>query len=98
MGSHQKKGKGWYYVALLLSFLLVLSPVHNQLFKLWFYLNGRSETISVTFKIDDLVSNGMKEEHRAEVTTLLLQSLKSVVVQYEPVVSIEGVTQNTKRW
>lgn len=98
MGSHQKKWKGGYYVALLLGFLLILPPVHNQLFKLWFYLNGRSETISVTFKIDDLVSNGMKEEHRAEVTTLLLQSLKSVVVQYEPVVSLEGVTQNTKRW
>lgn len=94
----RKKAYRYYLVLLLLGFLLVLPPVHNQLLKLWFWVNGNSEKITVIFQIHDLVSNGMKEQDRAEVTTLLLKSLNSVTVEYAPVVDIEGGTQKTKSW
>lgn len=94
----RKKTYRYYRILLLLGFLLVLPPVHNQLFKLWFWVNGNSEKITVIFQIHDLVSNGMKAQDQNEVTTLLLKSLNSVTVEYKPVVDIEGVTQKTKSW
>lgn len=83
---------------LVVALLFVLPPVHNQVFKGWLHLRGSAETITMTFTIHDLVSSSIKDEDRAEVIALLLESLDAVVVTYQPVVMIEGVTKETQSW
>ena len=94
----RKRLRKWYIALLVIVGIFFLPPIYHQLYKLSLLLRGSSETISLSFRVHDVANMGVKEEDQLMTTRLLLESLDEVIVTYEPVEWIEGVTHNTSSW
>lgn len=91
-----------YILILLSGLLIVIPPVSNWVgYQRYIAQWGNITKLPITLQFLDIYHIGVKEEDQPQFSNEILQSLDRVMVTYEPLIVIPGVTQKTSaswRW